>query len=59
MSPSAVADPHAQVRLWALAVLADMRTPEAFSVALRVLNSPMDENLDFLLDTIGREQADV
>lgn len=55
----AVADSHAQVRLWALAVLADMRTPEAFNVALRVLNSPMDENLDFLLDTIGREQADV
>lgn len=56
---SAVADGHAQVRLWALAVLADMRKPEAFAVALRVLDSAMDENLDFLLEQIGREQADV
>ncbi len=55
----AVADAHPQVRLWALAVLADMKTPQAFGVALRVLDGAIDENLDFLLEQIGREQADV
>ena len=49
----------ASLAVRALAVLADMRTPEAFNVALRVLDSAMDENLDFLLELIGREQADV
>lgn len=56
---TAVADSHAQVRLWALAVLAEMRKPQAFAVALRVLDSAMDENLDFLLEQIGREQGDI
>ena len=55
---SAVTDGHAQVRLWALAVLADIRTPQAFNIAVRVLDSAMDENLDFLLDLTAREQAD-
>ncbi len=55
----AVTDDHAQVRLWAVAVLADMRKPEAFEVAARVLDQPMDENLDFLLELTAREQADV
>jgi len=56
---AAVADGNPQVRLWALVVLADIRTPQAFNVALRVLDGAMDENLDFLLEQISREQADV
>jgi putative heme-binding domain-containing protein len=55
----AVADANSQVRLWAVAVLADMRRPEAFNVAVRVLDQPMDENLDFLLELTAREQASV
>lgn len=56
---AAVADENAQVRLWALAVLADMRRPGAISLALKTLDKPMDEPLDFLLETTCREQADV
>ena len=56
---SAVTDTNPQVRLWALAVLADMKTPQAFNVAVRVLDHPMDENLDFLLDGTAREQVDL
>lgn len=55
----AVADDNAQVRLWAVAVLADMRKPSAISLALKVLDKSMDENLDFLLELTCREQADV
>jgi len=55
----AVKDENAQVRLWALAVLADMRKASAISVALKVLDAPMDESLDFLLEQLCREQADV
>lgn len=55
----AVADENSQVRLWALAVLADMRKPGAISMALKVLDMPMDEPLDFLLELTCREQADV
>lgn len=54
-----VADENPQVRLWALAVLADMRKPGAISVALKVLDKPVDESLDFLLELTCREQADV
>ena len=55
----AIADENAQVRLWALAVLADMRSPAAFEIALRALDSQMDDNLDFLLEQTAREQAEV
>ena len=55
----AVADENAQVRLWAVAVLTDMRKPGAISLALRVLDHPMDESLDFLLEQTCREQAEV
>lgn len=54
-----IADENAQVRLWALAVLADIRQPKAFEIALRVLDSTMDESLDFLLELTAREQADM
>ncbi len=56
---AAIKDENAQVRLWALSVLADMRTPQAFEIALRALDSSMDENLDFLLEQTAREQASV
>ncbi len=55
----AVADENAQVRLWALAVLADMRKPGAISLALKVLDHPMDDSLDFLLEQTCREQAEI
>ena len=55
----AIADENAQVRLWAVAVLADMRTPSAFESALKALDLPMDDSLDFLLEQTAREQADV
>ncbi len=55
----AVADENAQVRLWAVAVLAEMRQPHAFDVAARVLDMPMDENLDFLLELTAREQSSI
>ncbi len=55
----AVADESSQVRLWALAVLADMRKPGAINLALQVLEQPMDESLDFLLELSCREQADI
>ncbi len=54
-----ITDENAQVRLWALAVLADMRQPKAFEVALRALDRSMDESLDFLLELTAREQADI
>ncbi len=54
-----ITDENAQVRLWSLAVLADMRQPKAFEVALRALDSSMDESLDFLLELTAREQADM
>ncbi|MBE2286341.1 MAG: HEAT repeat domain-containing protein [Prosthecobacter sp.] len=56
---AAVADENAQVRLWAVAVLAEMRKPAAISLALKTLDQPMDESLDFLLELTCREQADV
>jgi putative heme-binding domain-containing protein len=57
----AVADEHPQVRLWAVACLRLMSTPEAFAVALRALDkqTPPDNNIDFLLELTAREQADI
>lgn len=54
-----IVDDNAQVRLWAMAVLMDMRQPKAFELALRALDKPMDESLDFLLELTAREQTDV
>ncbi|HRJ07014.1 MAG TPA: HEAT repeat domain-containing protein [Prosthecobacter sp.] len=59
MLKKAVADENAQVRLWALAVLSEMRQPQAFDAAVRALDMPMDENLDFLLELTAREQASI
>ncbi len=54
-----ITDENAQVRLWALGALSEVRQPKSFEVALRALDKPMDESLDFLLELIAREQTDV
>ncbi len=56
---AAVADDNAQVRLWALCLADQIRTPTAYGLALRVLDKPVDESIDFLLEQMGREQADI
>jgi len=55
----AVEDEHPQVRLWALGALYFYSKAEAIPAALRVLDKPMDDNIDFLLDLICREQAGI
>lgn len=55
----AIADEHPQVRLWAIGCLQLMGKPEAVEVALRTLDKPMDNNLDFLLEQLCRDQADM
>jgi hypothetical protein len=55
----AVADENAQVRLWAVAVLADMRKPGAINLALRCSTCRWTKRLDFLLELTCREQAEV
>lgn len=55
----AVTDEHPQVRLWAIACLQLMAKPEAVEIALRALDKPMDNNLDFLLEELCRDQADM
>lgn len=54
-----MADENAQVRLWAMGGLYEMRQPKAFEVALQALDKPMDESLDFLLELTAREQAEI
>lgn len=56
---TAIADDHAQVRLWAVAIARDMFKPQALEVALRALDKPVDESIDFLLELTAREQADI
>ena len=56
---AAVADENAQVRLWALCLADQVRTPAAYGLALRVLDKPVDESIDFLLEQMGRELADI
>ena len=56
---AAVADENAQVRLWGLCLADQIQTAESFAIALRVLSQPVDESIDFLLEHIGREQADI
>ncbi len=56
---AAVADENAQVRLWAVACLRLMAKPEAVAVALKALDHPVDNNIDFLLELTVSEQADV
>ncbi|GAB3030554.1 PVC-type heme-binding CxxCH protein [Spirosoma pulveris] len=51
----AVADRHPQVRMEAVIALRTIKTPEAARTALSVLDSPMDEFLDYALWQTVRE----
>lgn len=55
----AIVDEHPQVRLWALGGLYLLSQPKAIPVALKALDKPMDDNIDFLLELICREQSDI
>ena len=55
LASKASTDAHAQVRLWALSVLAQLDEPDTVKVALAVLKQDMDENLDFALWSLCRE----
>ncbi len=55
----AVGDPHPQVRLWAVSVLAQLADPDTVKIALRALEGvEVDEPLDFSLWSICREHSD-
>lgn len=55
----AVTDPHPQVRLWAVSVLAQIDDPDTIKIALQALEGvEVDEFLDFALWSICREHAD-
>ena len=51
----AVEDKHAQVRLWAISCLAQMPSDQSVPLALRALDHPMDDTIDFALWSIVRE----
>lgn len=61
-----VADPHPQVRLWAVSVLAQLDSPDTVQIALRALHGvtdagvavEIDEFLDFAVWSICREHAE-
>jgi putative heme-binding domain-containing protein len=53
-----VSDPHPQVRLWAVSVLAQLDSPDTVKIALRALEGvPVDDFLDFAVWSICREHA--
>lgn len=55
----AVTDPHPQVRLWAVSVLAQIENPDTVKIALKALEGvEVDEFLDFALWSICREHSD-
>lgn len=56
---NAITDEHPQVRLWAVACLNLMSTPQSFEIALKALDKDVDNNIDFLLELTAREQAEV
>jgi len=53
-----IQDADPQVRLWAMSVCATIRRAPFVEIALRALDQPMDEPLDFLLEQICRDHAD-
>ena len=53
-----MAHPDPQVRLWSMAVCATIRRSSTVAIALKALDQPLDEPLDFLLEQICRDQAD-
>ncbi len=66
VAEKAVADPHPQVRLWAVSVLAQLDSPDTVQIALRALQGAtdagvaveIDEFLDFAVWSICREHAE-
>ncbi|MBP9222647.1 MAG: HEAT repeat domain-containing protein [Verrucomicrobiales bacterium] len=58
LAEKAVSDPHPQVRLWAVCVLAQLLSPDTVKIALRALeNIEVDQFLDFAIWSICREHA--
>ncbi|MEM7516807.1 MAG: PVC-type heme-binding CxxCH protein, partial [Planctomycetota bacterium] len=59
LAKRAIADPHPQVRLWGVSVLAQLDSPETVALAVRALEGvAVDEFLDFAVWSICREHAD-
>lgn len=59
LAEKAVADPHPQVRLWGVSVLAQLGNPDTVKVALRALDGvPVDDFLDFAVWSICREHRE-
>lgn len=59
VAEKAVSDPHPQVRLWGVSVLAQLDSPDTVKFALRALDGvPVDDFLDFAVWSICREHAD-
>lgn len=59
VAEKAIADPHPQVRLWAVSVLAQLDSPNTVKIALRALAGvEVDDFLDFAVWSICREHAD-
>lgn len=59
VAQKAVADPHPQVRLWAVSVLAQLDHPDTVKTALKALNGvEVDDFLDFAVWNICREHSD-
>jgi putative heme-binding domain-containing protein len=59
LAEKAIADPHPQVRLWGVSVLAQLSSPDTVKIALGALEGiELDEFLDFALWSICREHAD-
>lgn len=59
IAKKAVEDPHPQVRLWAVSVLAQLDSPDTVKIALQALEGvEVDEFLDFAVWSICREHSD-
>lgn len=59
LATKAVADPHPQVRLWGVSVLAQLDSPDTVKLAVQALDGiEVDEFLDFAVWSICREHAD-
>ena len=56
---TAVADPDPSVRLAAIPVLRELKTAQAMETALLALRQDVDEPIDFLLETMAREQQSI
>ncbi|MDF1860859.1 MAG: hypothetical protein P1U87_11645 [Verrucomicrobiales bacterium] len=59
LATRAASDPHPQVRLWGVSVLAQLNSPDTVKTALQALEGvEVDEFLDFVIWSICREHAD-